>query len=503
MSNLLYHENYAAMLLGCIFKNLEILWNPQFPLSIEDFNPDIFHKILFASAVKLAENGCKEVGSVEIDNFLQEFPKKYAVAQDYNFMDFIETVKSLGNLENYEMYYFTVRKCSLLRDLENNGYSIAKYLNREGEIDFKLLNSSTIPSIIDRFESRTLSLRQKYDTNYVKEELKVGENTQELLAMFEETPSFGAFLQSPFLSNIYNGWCQGHLILRAGVSGAGKSRLATGDLCKVGAISLYNSQTETFEDNANYNGPSLFIATEQKLREEIEPMFLACVAQVEYRKIINGELSKEEKDRVLIAGKILRKSEIMLVSMPDFDIKNIERKIKESAINNGTRYLVFDYLEHQSAAAQEYKTLSGSAGREDQVLKYLTGELKRIAEEFNVGILTGQQLSINWQDKTFLDESVLAGGKSTKNKIDCGSVIVPCSYRKKDLVAIKPYLEQMGIGVEPNICEYIFKSRYGVYGDRKLKIWSYFDKGTFERIDYFVTDENNEVQMIPKAELRA
>ena len=45
----------------------------------------------------------------------------------------------------------------------------------------------------------------------------------------------------------------------------------------------------------------------------------------------------------------------------------------------------------------------------------------------------------------------------------------------------------------PNICEFIIKSRYGIYGDKRLKLGSYFDRGTFQRIDYFVTDDENNV----------
>ena len=62
---------------------------------------------------------------------------------------------------------------------------------------------------------------------------------------------------------------------------------------------------------------------------------------------------------------------------------------------------------------------------------------------------------------------------------------------------IESYLKRNGVGDNrqpaPNICEFIIKSRYGIYGDKRLKLWSYFDRGTFQRHDYFVTDDENNV----------
>ena len=70
---------------------------------------------------------------------------------------------------------------------------------------------------------------------------------------------------------------------------------------------------------------------------------------------------------------------------------------------------------------------------------------------------------------------------------------------------IEPYLKRKGIGdnrqPKPNVCEFIMKSRYGEYGDQRLKLWSYFNKGKFRRTDYFVTNDANEFVKIPKPTL--
>ena len=154
-------------------------------------------------------------------------------------------------------------------------------------------------------------------------------------------------------------------------------------------------------------------------------------------------------------------------------------------------------MEQQGDISQEYREVVGNAGRQDQVLLYLATELKTMAEDMNVGILTNQQLNDSWKTLSFIDETALAGSKASKNKIDFGSILAPTSYLRKDMKQIEPYLKRSGVGNNrqpmPNICEFIIKSRYGIYGDKRLKLWSYFDRGTFQRHDYFVTDDENNV----------
>lgn len=499
---MLYNENYASMMLGCLCNNTEILFNPSYPLSKADFSPVLLHKIILSVIISLAEQGAKEVGEIEIDTYLQAFPVEYETFIDSNGLEFVSNIKSLPTVGSYEMYWNIIRKFSLLRQLKKQGISIEEFYDeaKPEESEAKRLEKLSIQDILSAVEAKTTKLRNRYDVHYVRDEIKAGEDVEERLEEFEKAPSFGAFLQSKYLTTIFNGWSRGHLGLRGGASGVGKSRLGVADLIQVGATQLWDKDTQDFIDNPNYQSPTCFIATEQKIDTEVEPMFWSAVAQVEYIKIINGQCNKEERNRVLKAGEIIKDSSLTITSMPNFTSKNLERKIKQMS-ESGVQYMVFDYMEQQADISQEYKTLNGSAGRQDQVLLYLATALKQYAEAYNVGILSAQQLSDVWKSLTWIDETALAGGKATKNKIDWGSIIVPTSYLKKPMKIIEPLLKRKGYGENrqplPNICETIFKSRYGVYGGQKLRVWSYFDRGTFNRTDYFVTDEDDRIVNIP------
>ena len=288
-----------------------------------------------------------------------------------------------------------------------------------------------------------------------------------------------------------------HLFLMGDYIPTHNTRCSVGDLCSVGMTDRWDPEFGDFVVNENYQGPTLFIATEQDIRTEVEPMFLAAVSGVEYYRITHGETTEEEDKRVLKAGEIISKSGLTISSMPNFTAQSIRRKIQEQVEVNGISYLVFDYMEVQSSLSTEYKKNNATVPRQDLILLNLTSEMKMMAEDFNVGILTGMQLSEGWKDARFVDESFLAGSKAAKNKIDNGSIIVPTNYLRREMKILDPCFIKRGVGIaappKPNICEYIFKGRYSIYGDKRLKLWSFFDRGTFQRIDYFVTDDDNNI----------
>ena len=496
---MLYNSNLSSLLLGCLMNNTQLLFNPSYPLTKTDFDPEPVHRIIFIATCKLAEAGAGNVSEVEIDNYVKDYPAQYETLNDSNFLDFVPTVKELCSFDSFELYYTTLRKFSLLRELKEDGYNIADYYDEmlDETEQMAKLNKWTISEILTDIEFKSAKLRTKYDVKYVRNEIKAGENVAERLEAFKEQPSFGALFQSGYLSTIWNGWCRGHLGLRGAPSGQGKSRLGVADLTKVGAKEIWVPEANDFVVNDNYQSPTLFIATEQDIETEVEPMFWSAVSGVEYRSIKNGLCTPEEEARVIQAGEIIKNSNLHITSMPNFTAKSINRKIKEMVKCEGIGYCVFDYMEQQGNISQEYREVVGNAGRQDQVLLYLSTELKKIAEDMDVGILTSQQLNDSWKTLSFIDETALAGGKSVKNKCDFGSIFLPTSYLRKDLKQIEPYLKRKGVGDNrqplPNICEFIFKSRYGIYGDKRLKLWSYFDRGTFQRHDYFVTDDENNV----------
>lgn len=504
---MLYHNNFGSLLIGCLIKNNELIVSKKYPLVKNDFDGNLFHKTIYRAIARLYQDGCAAISEVEIDTFLQAYPVDYEVFQDNDGLEFISTIVDLCSLENYEMYYNTIRKFSLLRDMRQSGIDITAYYDESQSMESQLtnLNQYEMQDILNEFDSKATYLREKFDVNYIREEMWAGEDTKNLIEEFEVVPAFGALLHSPFLSTLYQGWNRGHLLMRSGDSGSGKTRVSVGDLCNVCLTQRWDEEEQDFIPNLNYQSPGFFIHTEMDTRTEINPMFLACVAGVEYRDITNGKLTQEEKLRVLKAGEILEESRLKIASMPDFTSKTLERKIKEMVEGFGASYGVFDYVQLQSAIASEYRNLTKLPPREDLVLKSLVTHLKNIAEKYSVGIMTMTQLNDNWKTALFPDESCLSGAKSMKVKLDAGSIIINPKERPKELKKIQPYITAKGFGnkrIYPNMIEYVYKSRFGEYGDQKIKVWSHFDKGTFRRIDMFCTDGDDMLVSVPRSIIR-
>lgn len=485
-------------------KNPSLLAQPQYPLDKNCFAPEQFHKILYLAIQRLYNEGVSEVTEVEVENIVKNKPAYFEVLQDNNYIDFINTSKELAVIENFDYYYNTIRKFALLRDLKENGIDIKDFydeLQDENEQAAKLEKLS-IQDILNAVELKSIKLRSKYDVKYVREEMVAGEDTQALIDEFEQAPAFGAFLCSPYLTQLYMGWCRSHLIMESAGSGVGKTRMSIADLCGVSIDKMWNEDAQDFIANPNYQGPGLFIHTELKTREEINPMFLACISGVDVKHITQGILTHEEKLRVLKAGEILQVNNMHLVDMADFTCQSIDRKIKECVEGYGMQYCVFDYVQLNSAVTQEYRQCTEAQAREDLILRNITLELKDISQKYLVGIKTMTQL--NGVEKTldFPDESCLSGGKSQRNKLDAACITLPVKDRIKEFKRIEPYLNRRGFGIgsrlEPNVVSYVFKSRFGEYADQKIKVWRYFDRAKFTNVDLFCTNQYDEIVNIPR-----
>ena len=492
------------MVLGCIFNNPSIITNPAYPLDKFDFEPIAMHKVLFVCAKHLAMSGATDIGFMEIDNFVSAYEAQKEILEDSNFTEFVDTVKELAVADNYDYYYNVTRKYSLLRELKSVGYDISDYYDetKEETQAQRQLEKWTIVDILNQLDGQANKFRNEYDVNFVRNQMIAGENTEDLIAEFEQAPAFGRFLTSPYLTQLYMGLCRGHLIMNSAPSGVGKTRMMIADLCNISVDTLWSDEYEDFIPNLNYDGPGLYIHSELESRKEINPMFLACIAGVDVKHITMGNLSESEKHRVLEAGRILERNNLVLCDMPDFTSANIKRKIDECVKNFGTTTVGFDYLQLQSALSMEFKNSTSVPAREDLVLRSLATDLKAYAEQFDVAIMTASQLNGTEKTMEFPDESCLSSSKAIKQKLDAGCISLSVKDRPKEYKIIEPLLKKRGFertkDPMPNIISYVFKARFGEYADQKLKVFRYFDRAKMRNKDFFVVDQYNELVNIPK-----
>lgn len=506
---MIYDRLSAQMALGIMLNNPSILYNEKYKINRNDFIIP-FHKVLFACIENIAATGAKEIDAPSIVTFInssEKYETMKRVLENENYVDFISTYKEISkeSKETFDFYYNNIKKYSLLRKYKEYGFNISELydeLKDENE-QKKKINEISINDILIHFEKIQSQLKKDFSTESPIEESYAGDDIEELLEILSHSPLMGSALNSPYITTLSNGWSQGHLILRGAGSGAGKSLQAIGDISLICSPELYDPLAQDFIPNPNYQeGGGLYIHTEQSQFFEIQPRFLSYVSNVECWKILNNNLSDEERLRVLKAAEILKKGRIKLINLPHFTINNLYDTVKNEVLNEGIHTFVFDYIFNNGIAISQYSKMVGIKNiREDQFFLMMITRLKEIAEDFNLRVMTMSQLNGKEKDSKYkvVDERCLFGATSLKNKIDSGYI---CTFpTKAELDVVLPFIEGGKYdGIELNNISHCFKARHSQYKSN-LKIWQSLNKSTGRVIDVMVTDSDNEPVMINKTML--
>lgn len=488
---MLYSDSAGCFLLGCLCNEPSLLRSGKYPLTPNDFEPNLFHKYLFALINNLAFQGLEDITEIEIDQFMQSYPNIKEKIEDEDGLEFVRIVKQQAISGNVDLYYQVIRKFALLRKAKELGIDITKIYDESQDTESQLqnLNSMSIDQMLNTFDGKVVELKKEFAPTSIREEMWAGVDFDQVLKQFESTPAMGAGLCSPYETSIFRGWQTGHLLLRSGGSGSGKTTTAIGDLCHVGCKELWDEKEQDFVPNLNYRGGGFFIHTEMDQKLELQPKFISFISNIPLHKILDGKYTEVERKRLLKAADILVESRIKLIDMPQFTIPLLRNTIKEMAITEDLQYGVFDYVQDNGIAGKVYKNEVGTAIRQDMLLLAIVSDLKACAEEFGVGILSMTQL--NGQEKVLpvIDEHCLFGSKSMKNKVDGGAILVPPT--KKELEHTKVLRDKRGFGDEcPNMVSHIYKGRFSKYG-QNLKVFQKIDYGTGRIEDCYVTNIHN------------
>ena len=490
-------------LLGCYLQRPELTLDSKYPLDKDEWTI-LFQKILYATIYNLALNGCKSVSIMDIDEFVRPFISEYNVLQDNNFEDYITTVIELTDVDNFEYYYTEFRKFSCLNAYKEKGFDIKKFYDEDKSEESQLenLNQYSIEDIVNWFEKQQSDVRKQFFLNDKIEVMTCGDGFDELLDELEEEPMIGAGLCSPTLNNLYRGWCRGHLILRGSPSSFGKTCMGISDQNNVSVLKIWSDEAQDFVDNPYYQGKGAYIHTEQKMREEIQPRFMANISGIPYHKILDGDFTKEEKERLSEAGRIAKESELRIINYPMFTANGLREMIKNLSLDD-YEYITFDYCWDNFYIGSELKAISGTAIRQDMSLLHLVDTLKMSAEQFDVAVATMIQLNGREKEVDIVDESCLFGSKSVKTKLDNGSIYM--YPRQKELKQVESLIakwnnkynkQAFGGTIVPNAVSHCFKTRYGRFG-QNVKVWHYVDNSIGKMIDMFATTWDNKPIDIP------
>ena len=278
------------------------------------------------------------------------------------------------------------------------------------------------------------------------------------------------------------------------------TRLAVFDACKIAYPEHYDAESKCFVTEFTSDGElrqpqkTLFITTEMD-KTEIQTIMISYLSGVNEKHILTAQYEEDEEERILYAERIMEKYQdyFYLEEISDPNLTNVEALIKRYVSIEEVKVIFFDYIFTSPSLLAQF---SGAKIREDSALGLMANQLKQIAKDYNVFIMSSTQVNgEGMANEGFKDERCLRGAKSLADKCDFACIV--SRVTDKDLQSVSPMLKQAGLAATANstLMEIpthvidIYKNRRG--GLRGVRVWTRLNLGTGERKDLCITRDNN------------
>lgn len=490
--NGLFDKMAVFQVFGCLLGQPSLL--DLYTLTPEDFNGEDFHQIIFASIFNLYNKGVKVIDCFAIEEFISTYVKQYKIFNDNKGMEYLNDAAAMCEPDNFEYNYNRVKKFSLLRYYQSQGYDISRIYDTNvieptaQEKEQAKFDNYSIEDIIGMIELRlVIDAKRKYHSPTVTNGQLAGLGMLDLIEAFRRSPEMGYPMQSKIMNNLLRGARRKTFYLRSGGTGSGKSRLSFADTCCASVPWRYNLQKKEWE-HTGFSYPALIITTELSI-EEVQSIILAFVSGVTEDHIIDNAYVDDEYERVKQAATYIESSPLFIEYLPNFDLDDVTNLIKKYYREEGVELVNFDYLHTSIKMMIQISSLSkGMRMREDQVLFMASDSLKTCSTEMDIHIDSATQLNGEYKDAKEKDQNILRGSKAIADRIDAGYIAL--APTKMELEAIKPILAN-GFYPEPNMIYHLYKCRRGKI--TRVKVWLHANLGNCRVEDLFVTTFDNKL----------
>ena len=485
-----------VQVIGCVFKQPQLLdYTDKYTVTEDDFTDD-FHKIIFGSIYKLHELGAEKITLNSIADYLNSRPKSEAIFIKQKGEEWLLKAEENANPASFDYYYNRLKKMTLLRELDKHGIDVTDIYDPDNIIDLKLrqqqedkLDNTSLEGLAQEIQDKLDAIKAEYVDGSWGQAYQAGEGVQELIEELEQNPEVGIPLYGSLINTVTRGARLKKFYLRSAPTGIGKSRSLIADTCYIGCNRIYD---DTFGWIRNGTAePVLYITTELEL-SEAQTMMLAFLSNVNEEHILNGKYEGDERDRVIEAAKILKDSPIYIEVLPDFSLQDVENKIKKNIRDHDVSYICFDYIHTSLRILEEIsKRSAGVKLREDTILFMLSIRLKDLCNKYGVFIISATQLNADYQTSETPDQNLLRGSKAISDKIDVGMIMLTTTV--EDLENLEPILTNTGFK-KPNLKISIYKNRRGRY--KGIYLWCNADLGTCRINPIFATSWSYELIQI-------
>lgn len=488
--------------IGCIFKNPNLLDNENYFFNEDDFTEE-FHKILFGSIYNLHLLGAKSITINTIEDYLRDRPKSLATYKANKGAEYLQKIGDNIQISTFNYYYQKMKKMTLLRMYQKAGMNLSWLYDTNNILDMKKrqaqedwLDNNSLEDIAEIIDKKITDIKLKYIDNTNEDFIQAGDSMIDLIDELQKRPEVGYPMFGPLINTITRGARLKKFYLRSAATGVGKSRAMIADACSIACDEIYDSTKQDWIENGTRE-PVIFITTEQEV-DEVQTMMLAFLSDVDENHIIYNNYEVGELDRVVKAAKLIQKCPLYIKKLPDFSLKDIENTIKYSISEYGVRYVFFDYLHTSMKILSEVTSKTGIKGlREDNILFMISIRLKDLCNEYGVFIMTATQLNAEYRSAQVYDQNLLRGAKSIADKIDLGMIMLETSQEDKE--ALREVIVK-GNFAEPNIKISVYKNRRGQYKD--ILLWCKANRGTCKIIPMFATDYQYKIVELPDLKIK-
>lgn len=498
-------------IIGCLMKN-PLLFLEYIDIVPTDFDIKVA-RICFINIRKLYDEGATVLTPIEVDQEIEKHENSAEIYKKEGGLDFLKTAYEFAEPTNFKMYYTRLKKYALLRRLYKEKYDISEFYIDDKDIDDPLkalsiqehFDESSLEDILNSIEGRYNIIRNEF-LNGGRAKGDPAEGITELIEELQRTPNMGPSLEGRIFSSVCRGARQGCFYLKSASSGCGKSRGSVFDACHLAYPIRWSHDDETFVQAIDYKGEPvepekvLFIVTEMD-KEELQTIILAYLSGVDEGHILTGRYDWGELSRVEYAAQIIKKYSgyFLIEEISEPNLVNIQSTIKKYATIENVKFVFYDYIHTTAALVNEF---SKNGLREDVVLMLLSNQLKQLAKDYNLFIMSATQVNANAmaEDGEFKNETSIRASKAIVDKADVAMVMT----RVNDKIW-NSLMPQLKIGVRENLIDPkiiedsnykpthiidIYKMRRGRY--KNVRIWVSLHLGTGRRKDLFITSADNQ-----------
>lgn len=488
VSSKYYDTTAAIQVIGDVLNEPSLL-DDETEHSFRDVDFDNeFHKIVFGSIYNLHKMGTEKITIMTIEDYLRNRDMSFGVYKANDGSRWIESAIKNAEVSTFEYYYQRLKKMTLLRTYDSVGVDVSWVYDPDNILDAKKrqqqiedFDSKTPSELADEIENRILRVKEVIVDDDIDESRQAGDGADETLRRLKEGEAVGYPLYDNITTNIVRGARLGTFYLRSAATGVGKTRTAMADACYLSCGMIYENN-EWIETGGKI--PTVFISVELDM-EELQTMAWSFISGVPENHILENKYDFDEYDRVIKAIQILKDAPLWFEYLPDYDLKDVENCIKRNIRVHKTSCVFLDYLTSSMKLLEQVSRAGGGMRvREDQILLFLSAKLKDIAQQFHIFIFSSTQLSAQFKQEKYPDQTLLAGAKAIANKVDFGEILLDMTPEDCDDIA--PLARQ--IGEMPNIKCSVYKNRRGK--TNRVFLWMKADKGTCRYRTLFVTDYN-------------